>query len=170
MKFINKDFYKTRVFKICSLVLAAVLVALMSFAAGAKFGFDRAFFMCNLSHNYERNFIGQRGGSWNEISGRNAIGMHGIVGEVLSVGTSTLTVSDRDNLEKAVLVTASTSIKSMNNNISLADIKVDSKVVIFGRPNDRGEIQASMIRLVPENIPDFGPGSNLLVPPPAPTR
>ena len=155
MNFINKEFFKSKSFAIGIMVVGVVLLGIILFSAGSKFGFDRAMFLCTMNKNYEKNFIGERGGSWNEISGRNAIGMHGIIGQILTAGTSSLTVVDRDGLEKSVFVSTSTTIRSFNKNISISDLKVNTKVIIFGRPNDKGQVIATMIRLAPDNVPSL---------------
>ena len=140
--------------------VGAVLVMVIIFMAGVKFGSERAMFFSKMNVNYERNFLGERGGSWRELSGKNAIGMHGIVGQVIGVGSSSISVMDRDGLEKSVEVTASTSMRSARENISLIDIKVNQNIIVFGKPNELGQIEATMIRFAPENMPGFGQRDN----------
>lgn len=153
MKFINTEVFKTTMSKVILGVLAGIIVATFFFGLGTKFGFDRAMFLCLMNKNYERNFIGDRGGSWREISGDNAVGMHGVVGSIISVGSTSLSVLDRDDLEKSIQISSSTSIKSFNKKIGIFELKVNDKVIIFGSPNDKGQIQATMVRIAPGNMP-----------------
>jgi len=51
---------KSKGFKIAALVVAAMLIALVSFIGGAKVGAHRALFSCRWGENYERNFMGGR--------------------------------------------------------------------------------------------------------------
>jgi hypothetical protein len=54
------EIIKSKGFKLAALAVAFILVALVSFAGGAKVGFRKALFSCRWGENYERNFMGQR--------------------------------------------------------------------------------------------------------------
>jgi hypothetical protein len=46
------------------------------------------------------------------------------------------------------LITDKTAIKKQNSDIKIIDIKVDDEVVIIGEPNDEGQIDAKLIRVM----------------------
>ena len=58
-------------------------------------------------------------------------------------------VNGRNDVEKIILVGEKTTIKSLNNNVNISDLKVDDDVVIIGEPNSDGQIDAALIRVMP---------------------
>ena len=57
-----------------------------------------------------------------------------------------------DNVEKSVLITDDTEIREFRNLIKPEDLKVNDLVIVIGSPNNTGEIQAKLIRLMPANM------------------
>ena len=52
-------------------------------------------------------------------------------------------------MEKIILVSDATIIKRFQDTIKLADLKVDDYIVVIGEPNNAGQIEAKLIRLMP---------------------
>lgn len=148
---------KSKGFKIAALVVAFILVAFISFAGGMKIGSRKALFSCRWGENYERNFMGPRppiGRSgfmdpmMRDFEGRGFRNAHGLAGTVISIIDNKLIVKDEDNKENMVVVTDKTIInKTRFDNLKISDLKPDDKIVVMGKPDDNGIVNAVLIRV-----------------------
>lgn len=125
-----------------------IIILLVVFGAGMFVGTKKANFSFRWAENYHRNFGGPRGGFFGPINGRDFIDAHGVFGQIIKIDGSTLIVSGRDNTEKIVLIKDDTTINGPQNNLKLADLKVNDYIVIIGNPNNAGQIEAKLIRLM----------------------
>lgn len=128
--------------------IALVVSTLLILFVGISIGERRADFAGRFSENYERNFMGPKGGMMGGINTR-APGGHGVVGEVININLPEIITNGPDNLEKIVSLSTSTIIRKFMNNVSPSEIKVGDYVVILGNPNDQGKIEAKLIRIMP---------------------
>jgi hypothetical protein len=157
---------KTKNFRLMAGIVGALLIILISFAAGVGVGLRKARYSYQWGQNYERNFMtpgrgmmgnGGPGGMMGFVRGmeggdfRNA---HGLSGTVISITDSGLVVKDKDNKENTVAVTSNTIIKDGPNNVKLSDLKQNDQVVVVGKPDNSGVINADLIRVFgqPQNI------------------
>ena len=62
-------------------------------------------------------------------------------------------MQDKDKTEKVILIKDDTQVEKMKDKIQTSDLKIDDFVVVIGSPNDKGQIEAKFIRLMP--APDF---------------
>ncbi len=131
---------------------AGVLVfALAIFQAGIFVGFHKARFSYRFGDNYSRNFAGPLG----SFSIRGMMGSggftdsHGVTGKILKVSLPTLVIEGADKIEKIVVITDQTEIREFRGDLKPADLKVDDSAVIIGTPNDQGQIEAKLIRILP---------------------
>ncbi len=151
------ELIKSKGFKIAFLVAAFILVVLISFAAGAKIGFRKALFSCNWGKNYERNFMGPRpsfgkpgffGGMMRDFEGRDFRNSHGLSGTIISITDNKIIIKDRDNKENTVEVTDKTIIHRRHfSDLKLKDLKIDDRIVVIGKPDESGIIEAILIRV-----------------------
>lgn len=142
-----------------------ILIAMAIFSAGISVGFHKASFGRAWGDNYYNNFgMGHK----NEIGkGFKKMGMmdyfpnaHGAVGKIIKIELPTIIVSDKDNTEKVVLIKDDTKIQRMREeNLTTKDLTVDSFIVVIGSPNDKGQIEAKLIRIMPMDIPSPVPTS-----------
>jgi hypothetical protein len=107
--------------------------------AGVHLGYEKASFSSRLGDNYRQVF----GPS------RNLPGAFGATGKVLKINLPIILVSSPDNVEKSVLISTTTVIRKFRDSDDLADIKVGDNVAVIGTPNDKGEIEAKFIRIMP---------------------
>ena len=146
-------FFQSKRFKVTVWVLAGLAVLLLVFRLGVMVGYRRANFSYRWGENYHRNFGGPRGGFMGGFFAdqRDFIESEGTFGEVIKIdnGTSTVVVKGKDNVEKIVLVKPDTSITSFSGKVSLVDMKVGDYIVVIGEPNDAGQIEAKLIRIMP---------------------
>ncbi len=148
---------KSKGFKIATLVVILILVALVSFVGGTRVGFHKALFSCDWGKNYERNFIGHRPsfgkpGFMDEMirgfEGRDFRNSHGLSGTIIFVADNKLIIKDNDGKENIVAVTDKTIIhKNRFDNLKLNELKTDDQIVVMGKPDDSGVVEAILIRV-----------------------
>lgn len=143
--------------------IGIIIVILLIFSAGITVGFRKASFGRAWGENYERNF----GFRPNRpiLGSDNFPNAHGAIGKIIKIELPTIIVQDKDNTEKVVLIKSDTQIQKMMSVVKTSDLAIDDYVVIIGSPNDQGQIEAKLIRIMPLGMP---------VPPPpwapAPTK
>jgi hypothetical protein len=142
------------------IVVAGFLVILASFTSGALVGFRKAKFSCDWGKNYERNFMGPRPPMGHtgfmepmmrEFSGRDFRNPHGLAGSIISISDSNLAIKDRDNKENNASVTDKTIIRRGRDILKIGDLKVNDQIVVIGKPDDEGVINADFIRVFSDN-------------------
>ena len=146
-----KEYIQSQSFKGVIIGLCIAIMVLIIFQAGIAVGERRSSFAHRFGDNFERNFKDPRGGGFmpRGFSGGDMPGGHGAVGEIISVTLPNIIVSGPDNLEKTVVVNDSTEIREFRNTLKASDLKVGEFIVVLGSPNDSGQVEAKLIRLVP---------------------
>ncbi|HEY1041199.1 MAG TPA: hypothetical protein VGE63_00535 [Candidatus Paceibacterota bacterium] len=143
--------FTNRIFQCVIAIIIFGIIFIAIFRMGAAYGFRKASFGQSWHNNYIQNFgprPGPRGGKMVII--RNEFpNTHGTMGRVLAVDLPNITVEDRDNTEKVITISNTTSIKNMRDDGKPEDIKVDSVIVVIGEPSEDGTIAAKLIRILP---------------------
>jgi hypothetical protein len=146
---------KHDVLKSIIVLLFAIVVLLLVFGLGVFVGEKKAKFSYLWAENYHRMFAGPKAGflgNWrtpplpllNEF-----IEGHGSVGEIIKIDENNLIVKGKRDVEKVILVNEKTVIKSGFKNIKVSDLKIGDIIVVIGSPNDKGQIEAKLIRVFP---------------------
>lgn len=140
----------------------AVLAALvLIFGAGMFIGGMKARFSYRWAENYHRNFGGPQGGFFSDwrMTPPNSdfIEGYGTFGQIIKISGSTLIIKGRNDVEKIILVKNDTVIKRLNETIKIDNLKVDDYVVAIGEPNDAGQIEAKLLRILPSGEESFNP-------------
>lgn len=152
--------FQSKSFRTVIWTLAVIILLLVVFSAGMYVGFKKADFSYQWGENYHRNFAGPRQGFgrdiMGELGGKDFIDAHGTLGQIIKIDNSTLVVKGIDNIEKIILVTDKTVINRFKDRIKISDLKVDEKIVTIGDPNNSGQIEAKLIRVLPPS--PAGPG------------
>lgn len=84
---------------------------------------------------------------------RDFMQIHGIFGEIIKIGDQDIVIQGKDNIEKVILINKDTIIKEFRKTIAIKDLKLHSFVIIIGEPDNQGQIEANLIRLLPP-LPD----------------
>lgn len=129
--------------------LAGLIVVLFIFKVGMVVGSRKADFSSRWGEKYHQNFAGPRGGFFNDLGREDFIEANGVFGQVIKIDGQTLVVKGRDNVERIVLVKEDTAIMRFREKIKPSDLKNDDYVVVIGEPNDNGQIEAKLIRVLP---------------------
>jgi hypothetical protein len=133
--------------------IGIVIIFTLIFSMGVSVGFRKASFGRTWGDNYEKNFGMMGPGGM--MGGRPGFGKdnfpnsHGATGKIIKIELPTIIVQDKDNIEKVVLIKDDTKIQKMMQNIKINDLLVNDFVVIIGSPNDKGQIEAKFIRVMP---------------------
>jgi hypothetical protein len=149
-KFIHRDILKSI---IIGLLIAIVLF--LVFGLGVLVGEKKAKFSYRWAENYHKNFAGPRAGffgNWKMsplLPFDEFIEGHGTFGEIIKIEGNNLVVKGKGDVEKVILINEKTVMKSGFKNIRVADLKIGDMIVIIGSPNDKGQIEARLIRVFP---------------------
>ena len=130
-------------------IIGALFVLLLVFKAGEYVGIKKASFSYNWGNNYYRNFMGRGRMNIGGFHGEDFLMGHGVGGPILKNSSSTLIIQDRDGAEKIVLISGNTLIKRFRDDISGSDLKPGEWVVVLGNPNEEGQIEAKLVRVLP---------------------
>lgn len=145
-----RDLHPSKKVRMVIIGLGLAVLALLIFQAGVVVGYHKAGFVSRFSDNFERNFIGPLGGGFGGIfPGPGMPGGHGAVGEILSISLPQIVVAGPDNLEKTVLISTSTIVREFQNEITTDKLKIGDFVVVLGNPNEAGQVDAKLIRIMP---------------------
>lgn len=127
--------------------IGVTLALLLVFWMGMAVGFQRARFAGQFGDNFQRNFLGQRAFG---LPGENLPGGHGAVGEIVSLQLPEAVVAGPDNLERVIVVSSSTEIRRVREKIPSSELQIGEFVVVIGNPNQSGQIEARLIRIMPK--------------------
>ena len=135
-----KTIFQSKTFLIVIYVILGIVVGTAIFAAGISEGLHQARYNQDWRNHYLQNF-----GPLHGIPPQP----HGAIGKILSVQLPTITVEDRTNIEKTILVTDTTKIRDAHALIPATQLAPDEFIVVIGDPNTDGQIQARFIRIIP---------------------
>jgi hypothetical protein len=134
--------------------IGIAVTALLIFQAGVFVGFRKAGFAGRMGDNYYKTF-GERRDSQNPFPSfgmremMDPLNSHGTIGKIVSVALPEVIVADRDGIEKIILVDSKTDIRQFRDTIKAEQLKTGDFVTIIGEPNDKGQIEARLIRVMP---------------------
>ena len=137
---------------IVAIVLILLALILMSFKAGTLVGFRRGTFGCQWGENYRENFGGGREDFFPQPMGmmNRQPRPHGLFGTVIKNDVSSLVMKDLNNNETIVLMNESTKVFNRDGEIGKEMLTPESSIVVIGRPNTKGQVEAKIIRLEDE--------------------
>ena len=155
-----KEFTQSKSFQGILIGIIISIIVLLIFQAGVMVGQHKARFGDRLGEHYERNFVDmeERGSfppNLNFGFGEMLLpGGHGAAGQVINVTLPTFVIAGPDNLERTIVITDETVIRQFRDELHKENIETGKFVVVLGEPNDKGEIEAKLIRFLPPP-PDF---------------
>jgi hypothetical protein len=144
--------FKSHLMRSLLWTLVIVIVALVIFEAGMFVGFRKASFSFRMGENYYRAFGVHRGNlspmrpPFFEADFPTA---HGTFGKIIKISQSSLVIEDVAGVEKVILLDGNTVIKKLRDDIKISNLLVDDSVVVIGSSNDKSEITAKLIRVMP---------------------
>ncbi len=138
-------------------LIAIIIVALslIIFNIGMFVGFNKASFAYKWVENYNKNFVGPKGGFLKKFSGKDFIDSYGAAGQVLKVSDSEIIIKGKDNVEKIIHTDNKTIIKRFSEIIKPSQLNFGDNVIIIGEPDKDGKINAKFIRVMPALPPSM---------------
>lgn len=142
------NFLESKVVRTILWVLGGLIVLVLVFGLGIAVGYDRAGFASGFDRNYFHIFFGgSPSGAIGLLAPPMPMAIHGVVGTVIDVNTSTISVKDQRNNEHSVAVSLGTDIRSGNMSVGINNVVVGDQIAVIGEPNNEGQIDARFIRI-----------------------
>jgi hypothetical protein len=153
MKFNIEDVFQSKLFRAVILGTTGLIILALVFGLGVFAGQKRANFSFRWADSYHRNFGGPQGGIFGEFTGmdKEFTNSNGCFGQIISVDEENgiLTIKDARNVEKSIVATSKAPILLQRKIIEFSELNVGDSVVVIGEPNDSGQIEAGLIRVIP---------------------
>ncbi len=143
------------------LILGSLIILFVVFGLGITVGYERAGFASRFDKNYSSIFFGRLPGGYAitaHVLPGGPMGMmtpsmpgviHGVVGTIIDIGTSTVSVENQNGDERSVVVSSGTDIRYGQVGVSFGSIAVGDMIAAIGEPNNMGQIDARFIRIFP---------------------
>lgn len=129
--------------------LLILLVILVIFQTGFMVGYHKGVFSSNLDRNYMRGPSDPRSFFEPFMHDGDDVNPHGAVGEIISMNLPVIMIKGPRMAEETVLINTGTTIRNFRQMASTSDLTVGKSVIVIGAPNEKGEIEASLIRIIP---------------------
>lgn len=143
------NFLESKLVRTILWILGGLIVLVVVFGLGISVGYNRAGFASGFDQNYYRNFYGvPPGGAIGLVAPPMPVAIHGVVGKVIDLGTSTISVEDQQGNEQSVAVSSGTDIRNGNGTMVIGDVAVGDQIAVIGEPNSVGQIDARFIRIL----------------------
>jgi hypothetical protein len=155
-----QNFFQEKRNKKILCAIGTVIAALVIFQAGIFVGYHKAAYSFGWGERYYKTF-GERGGHERGHRGMMGFGRmgeglsnsHGAVGKIISIALPTIIIEDRGGIEKTIALTEDTVIMSFRNKVEVGNLKIGDSVVVIGAPNKQTLIEARLIRIIPDTVP-----------------
>ncbi|MBM2817660.1 MAG: hypothetical protein HW401_250 [Parcubacteria group bacterium] len=152
----NKNIFESKNLRRILWGVGIAIAILLIFQAGMFVGYRKASFSYRWGNNYYRAFGEHRGGErmmggrmMDSFRGKDFTNSSGAIGRILSINLPTLAIENGDGIEKIILIADDTSIKRFRETINVADLKIGDFVVVIGAPNDSSQVEAKIVRVMP---------------------
>lgn len=148
----NFNFWPNKKIKWLIFTVLILILLIIFFKLGVYWGYKKNSFSYNWCRGYQRNFDPgfYSGGGFNKMRKFDKepfLRGYGISGKIVLIKDSGFVLEDSDGIEKIILVFENTILKKNGLNIKFSDLKEGDFVVILGKPNQNGEIEAKLIRV-----------------------
>jgi len=145
-----KNILETKTYGKIITILSIILIALIIFSAGIFVGYYKATFSHDLDDVYRQGFNSPNSPFEPFMQGSDDVNPHGIVGQIVSTNLPlSIMIKGGKNAEQIVTLAPETTVRIFHTLATTSDIRVGEQAIVIGTPNDKGEIQASFIRIIP---------------------
>lgn len=152
----NNNFFQSKNFKKILYGVGIAIAVLLIFQAGMFVGYKKASFSYRWGDNYYRAFGGHRGGErmivgrmMDSFRGKDFTNSSGAIGRIASINLPTLTIENADGIEKIILIEDDTAIRRFRETVKADELKIGDFVVAIGAPNDNAQVEAKIVRIMP---------------------
>lgn len=150
------DYFQSKSFKTTVVCIAGIAVLFAVFSVGVFVGARRAEFSYRWAEAYHRNFAGPQEGFLGEAKGKEFVSSNGAFGIIAGINDSqapdfkAITMEDRGGAEKIILAGPKTAINFQRKNLTISDLKIGDSIIVVGQPNQDGQVEAGIIRIMPK--------------------
>ncbi len=150
----NKKLLNPDILKWVIIGTIGFIIIVLVFSVGMFVGGMKARFSYRWAESYHKNFAGPGGGffgDWRQpppFPG-DFIEGHGTFGEIIKIDSSDFVVKGRDDVEKIIIITEDTVIEIGRKTTKKDELRVGDYIVVIGSPNEEGQIEAKLIRVLP---------------------
>jgi len=137
----------SKTFKTIIAVLLELILLTGAFWLGITVGARKAGFASSWSQNYDSNFGGRRL-LVTLPPGGQVFNPHSLDGTILSTDKTGVVIKDEGNNEQTILISPQTAIRLNSQDVKPSDLKTGQEVVVIGAPNQQGQIDAKLIRVI----------------------
>ena len=135
--------------------LLGLIILLLVFKAGMAVGFKKANFSIQWGQHYSQNFAGPRDSFLLRTFGPDEyIEANGAFGQILQINKDSLIMIGASNVEKIILLKDDSIIRAQKRELELNELRVGDNIVVIGEPNENGQIEAKLIRIMPAPPPN----------------
>ena len=143
----QKNFFQTKTFTRLLWGVGGLIIAGLIFQAGIFVGYYKASFSYQLGDEYHTIF-GDRHDLPGQI-GQEFSGAYGASGDILKINLPNIVIEGQNSVEETIVLSTSTIFRKMRDTIKATDLRPDDFVVVIGSPNDKGQIEANLVRVTP---------------------
>ena len=147
----HSQYFKSKTVVIIAAVLIEMILLIGAFNLGMKVAFHKARFTYTWMSNYQKNFIPPTGPEFmmNHRPGDpEFMNANGAIGQIIGIKDTGLTIKGYDNNEKKVLINQGTTIRKDFADLKISDLKINDTVIVMGAPNEQGQIEAKLVRVL----------------------
>ena len=151
-----KNFFQSKNFRRIIWGVGILIAILAVFQAGMFVGYRKAGFSYRWGDNYYRAFgehrTGERmmgGRMMDSFRGKDFTNSNGAIGRIASVNLPILTIENTDGVEKIILIKDDTVVRRFRETVKTDSLKIGDFVVAIGAPNNSAQVEAKIIRIMP---------------------
>jgi len=152
-----KQFFNSPNYKRLTFWIGLTVLLLLTFQGGIFVGFHKA----SMAYQFDERYRGAYGSHFRSgpfgLPQDDFPEAHGAAGRVLSVSLPTIVIEDK-NSERIVLLNDETVIRKDRDKVGAETIMANDFVVVIGAPNEKQEVVAKFIRMLPPP-PSFTPST-----------
>ncbi len=147
------DFLDDKVFRFTIVMLGLCVTLVLAFGIGVYVGVQKADFSESWAKSYQQNFGSVKPAMMPETMAlsRDLTTGYGCNGRIISKDGQSITVLDKNNIEKKYLINEKTIIMCQRIPFSITDLQDQDDVVIIGEPESNGTAKAILIRVFPKD-------------------
>lgn len=83
------------------------------------------------------------------FQGKDFTNSSGAIGKIASINLPAITIENTDGIEKIVLIKDDTIVRQFRETLKSSDLKIGDFVVVIGAPNDNAQVEAKIVRIMP---------------------
>ena len=130
--------------------LGGIILALIIFRAGMFIGFQKARHSFRFGERYYQTFGGGKGNRFFMGMRDDLQSSHGASGKIVGISLPIIMIEEADGTEEIITTNDKTVVRRQRDTLQISDLREDDQIVVIGSPNNNDEIDAKLIRIMPQ--------------------